>query len=1498
MKNTIVKKFFIIWLVLNILLISDSNFIKCSYAIYNEINENKSNTEMENVELNITQEISKNIDFDVGDTRGKLLQTKFTIEKNNNTDPVLETNIEIEVPKINNEKPEKVIINASTTQLSDGTNGDKFTSNNYTYNNEDGILKIIIKNENTENNIVALDENAKDEYIVNYIYDKGAMNAKEQEIQQKVKLTIKQKEENNTSLENTITYTIDEKQIGNLITSKINTDKENISKGYLYTKLQNTPYKEEIKQEIDYSEIIDKMQIELLADSYKKEDEESSTIAHSFYKTTQISEDNFNKILGQEGSIDIINNEEKIATINKDTEKDENGNFIINYKEGVNYLKFITSKPIESGTLEIQNTKEIGIEDKYTKDNITQFKKLEMGIKTSYYNKEKIIANEENKKQIMLEEPTTDAEVYIDKADFTTVSTNENVVMNVILKSNNNSYELYKNPTIEMIFPQYITEINIKESQLLLDEELKIKNIETGLTSDGNKTIKINITGEQTKYNVNDIADGAVIALKADIKTDKLTPSKEDYIKTYITNENATNYKENNSGKLYKETEINYIAPTGMVTVNKITSNNQSVMSLSNQQENLTVEAYSGQKQITSNIMIINNTNITATNIKILGRIPFENNKDIITNENLGSTFTANIISDIQAITEISKDNIEVYYSENGLASKELEKQDNEWQTMPTDFSNIKSYLIVLKNYEMKKGDILEFNYPIQIPSGLRQSQKTFGTYVMYYTPSTEEIQENKEIYAKATPIGIQTNEGPELETTITSDVTGENVQEGKIITYTVTVKNVGKIDATNVAVTGIIPDNTSYIYKNPINNNYIENTIKTKIIENVEKISVGETYEMNYQVKVNKIENGEGDIIEAYSIVNCDNLDKEIKSDSIYNERIINVLDIELVSNNTAKAVKEEKEITFTLTLANKSKVSKKVVPYIILPEGVKLLEAEEAEYDETNKKLYWQEIELKTTEQKTLTFKISTEKLNEEINEKNITFTAIAEVKYMQNEYDNSGNETTEEIESTVYSSKLNYIISKSNVNVELESDIEENEELKSGDTLTYTVKIKNEGKVEENSIYIKENIPSELEIINIEAEDGIIVGQVNNSVDMILQIKGNTTKQVTIKTKVKAIKEKRKEIINQLTYSISGEEKQSNSIKHIIVNENGKDTKETTYKISGTVWLDENKNGIKDSTEEKLSNIRVFLIDVNTGKLMQETNTNVSGKYVFNELTANTYAIVFLYENSEYSVTEYHKLGVEEKENSDAIETNVNLEGKVITAAITENLNIENSNLYNIDLGLIKKPEFDLKIEKLITSLTVQNNKGVQKQEYGEGTNYAKVDINPKYIKGTNIIVEYKIKVTNEGEVEGYAKSIVDYLPEELKFNSELNSNWYQNRYGTIYSLELADTVIKPQETKEIKLILTKTFTEETEMGKIKNEAEIYQDYNIYGIKDKDSTVANKNTKEDDYSSAELVLSVNTGRKILYIGIIICSILLLSGGIYLIKKKVINKKKEGEE
>ena len=162
----------------------------------------------------------------------------------------------------------------------------------------------------------------------------------------------------------------------------------------------------------------------------------------------------------------------------------------------------------------------------------------------------------------------------------------------------------------------------------------------------------------------------------------------------------------------------------------------------------------------------------------------------------------------------------------------------------------------------------------------------------------------------------------------------------------------------------------------------------------------------------------------------------------------------------------------------------------------------------------------------------------------------------------------------------------------------------------------------------------------------------------------------------------------------------------------------------------------------------------------------------------------------------------------------------------------------------------------------------------------------------INNVTVKFEYTIRVYNQGEhdsaVEGKAKEITDYIPKGLKFVQEDNPQWTE-KDGNYVTRALENTVLKPGEYADVKIILT-WVNDANNLGVKTNTAEISEDYNDYGTPDIDSTPNNKVPGEDDIDDAPVLLTVRTGTPIIYTGIAIAVIGIVSVGIVFIRKRVL--------
>ena len=494
-----------------------------------------------------------------------------------------------------------------------------------------------------------------------------------------------------------------------------------------------------------------------------------------------------------------------------------------------------------------------------------------------------------------------------------------------------------------------------------------------------------------------------------------------------------------------------------------------------------------------------------------------------------------------------------------------------------------------------------------------------------------------------------------------------------------------------------------------------------------------------------------------------------------------------------------------------------------------------------------------------------------------------------------DNTNKESLETLTET---------ISQIGMKVTQSSNIPENTKIATNEDFKYIFTVENLSSLPISGITLTDKLPEAVQYVNgtISYSDGTSKKfstkneEGNPEINFSLEAKKAATIEINVLANIVEA-----DTTVQNKASLTQEELgtiETNTLTHIIAQYTGQTDEEIQNepkRISGLVWIDANKNGMKEEDETLVSNVQVMLLNNATGSLVTDNNgsaiiktTDEKGTYTFDNIAKGTYTVIFLYDSANYSATSYRVEDATEETNSDAVDSKITLDGVTRVAAITEAVNVSNQNIYNIDLGLVESPKFDLKLDKVISKVTVQDTTGTQEYNYNN-SKLAKRDLVGKRIENTTLLIEYKITVTNEGAVEGYVKKIADYLPEGLSFNAELNRDWYQAESGTILNSSLANTKIAPGESKEVTLLLTMK-TSENNLGLISNQAEIYEAYNDLGLADIDSTTGNKASNEDDMSNADLVVTVKTGEYILFGGLTILVVALIGVGAYFIKKKVL--------
>lgn len=1503
-----------------------------------------------NYNLNISEQIFKFIKFDNNGKTNILLQTIVNINLDKEQKlPIKELNVDIEPVILNNNVPDKISIKYNDEKIDIST--EENLKNNWKYDEEKNKINIKLNNDESNNEYVI--GSGVNTFLVTYIYDENSLkNISSSYFQFKNKInaeaTILDIEDKKIASEYEQEFN-EELKDGNIVSFSVENIDSEINKGKIYANYNKsdnfyeTDYELLWNVDISYEDVVDGLELSDLGTYYINSDNSYYEDSNIIYSKTIINKDNFLEILGQDGYINIYNDKgEQIGKIDINMQTDEENNFVYNYENEVKNIKIVTSKPVAEGKLSIKHKKIINSYRFFSLDDFKNFKYLENRMEGKTVNEELNHSNVNNK--IVLTESKTNPSISLNNDNLSTIATNENVELKIVLNNNLYTSDLYKNPEFIIEFPQYISDVNIKNYNLLFDDELQIIDI-IKQQSDGKFYIKITTRGNQTDFITDKIINGTTIILNLDIYTDIKTPNLQDKINLYYYNENVSKYETEVvvNGELLGLTSanVNFIAPIGMVTSTQITNynNDEKVFSFNQGPKDGKLEILTNEKISTTKLTILNNTGNLCNNIVAIGNIPFKNNKNVMNGEDLGTTIDTNMVSLIRY--NGNAQDIDIYYSESNTVKYDLNDVESNWTMNPEHIENIKYFMIVVKK-ELNQSDIMEFEYDLKIPAMLEHNTYLYGSFGVIYNNNYETggMQES----SIADKVGLTTGRGPQMEVKQEVSVGNENpVSEGQKIKYNIKVTNTGIDPIYDLVVKDNIPKWTSYVQYERINwkTEYeIQTPTANELSWSIGELDVGKTVELEFEVLVDSLptieeyyaeydnfgelngefflmENGNKNVITDIPQINVTNtvrvqardLEKEIQSNTLENEIVSPEL---IISETTSTArdvlLKENEDIRYNINVVNNKKDTiNNVVVKKYLPEGLIYNDAytlkynEEADmwekdlqanYDENTRIISLNVNSLESNGNIQLKVEAKTTKLpqDEELRKLETDTTAIA---------DETLEYHSEEQENTVAKSKLDieYIC------------LDQKKYIKDGDTVEYVVNVKNNTLVDINNVQIKDILPENLELISaaykigdgtivetlegkdgIEAKTNLLAGQV-----LTLDIKAYAKAQnddVQITNRVLVSGENVDEIEkNNIIHVIEGTHTNNieNEISQENVNGNNVELKHENnriYSISGCAWIDDNKNGIMEDNEMKLNGAEVMAYNVNNKTVVTSTTTESTGKYRLEGLSTGEYIVIFKYDTETYIPTAYRKIEDTSKSSS-SILANINLDGSVKEGAISNSIYIDNLDAENINLGIMERPVFDLTLDASIINMTLKQDSNVKEYKY-DYQKLAKLDIAPDKLNNSEVLIEYEISVRNEGNTPGYAKSIVDYIPEGLEFNADINTNWYVGKDGYIYNKELAQNTIYPGQTKTVKLILSKKMTEDN-TGINLNTFEIAEDYNEFGVEDIDSKSSNKAQSEDDISEVVALITVQTGGG-MFLFVIILIVLTLMFGIIIINKKTL--------
>lgn len=769
----------------------------------------------------------------------------------------------------------------------------------------------------------------------------------------------------------------------------------------------------------------------------------------------------------------------------------------------------------------------------------------------------------------------------------------------------------------------------------------------------------------------------------------------------------------------------------------------------------------------------------------------------------------------------------------------------------------------------------------------------------------------------------------------------GVEVTEGQKLKYKIKVSNTGELPVENVVVRNQIPNGTTYIeetvVKNDIEtfNRYTYYSSSNELRWEIGTIESGQIAELEYTVVIDDYpsileyygsqegfteeegryyiistneETGEvvkteitdlPDIeIENKAILEASNIEKEIYSNELKNKVTKSYFNIiEESSVQKAVFIEENQDYTYTVIVENKTDLQMKNLEITkIIPEGVTYKAAEIMQgsgniiIDDTGKKLIIKSDNFESHGIMEINIKVTANKLPDGVYKKEII--TNVEVK-------------AEGITPNI-SSSISNTVGKPKITSSIDCDVKQRYVYEK-DIINYTITVQNENDMTLSNLNLTNIIPEGTKFISGSYTQNGNEYSILSDGSREITIQTNL-KQETIIVKIKVEIEKittnveEQEIINKATIKANNlEEQEIGQIKHIVINKGenpsqggedkpqGGETGEDgiiRYKIKGSVWNDVNKNGEREDNEDVISGVKVYLIKEN-GEVVKDYKTgeekiavtDLDGEYEFRNVEQGKYMVIFMYDSSIYNITEYQKEGVVNDRNSDAILKTIYFEGENREAGVTDIIEITDREMYSIDMGLMEKPKFNLKLEAGISKITVKTKKETKEYNY-DMANLAKTEIRAGQLNGATVIIEYNLKITNNSDMPGSVTQIMANKANGLTFSSAANKDWYEGNDKNLYISALSNQIIMPGETINTKLILLKQMTNNN-VGKVENKFTITKIYNEKGVEE--------SSIEDNSSVVTVLITISTGTAITYTGISIIILSIFSMGVYITRRKL---------
>ena len=564
-------------------------------------------------------------------------------------------------------------------------------------------------------------------------------------------------------------------------------------------------------------------------------------------------------MLGDDGWIKVYNNDtnDLIAAFNS-----SNWNSYIDkpfiYENDVTNIRVLTSKLVTPAMFKIENVMNISdreIVDEINKNEFDKFNYINKHIEYS----SKLTANSSEFTG------NGNADISVSYYELNPIVYHNGSLLLSTYKTRSESFTLnlgtiapydsidpksWKDSIILMEFPEDI--VDLKDVRLT-GNNVNVSGYEV-IDKDGKKFLKAYLSSEKlkgqqsitfsAKITVNPLADNKVTNTKVYVynkENDKYFYESNNLYQRYVNRDDVKDvYDINGDGN--KNEKIGYTEIPTTISAPQELHINQKIINYNTDGDvvnapNIGVIDGNGTGKATVVVQLKNNFPPSVTNVKILGAIPFKNNKGLLSGANLDSKNNTFMTGPIK-IPDNLKSKVKVYYSENEDINRSWTLSDNQWKTEDqiTDWSKIKNYYVDYGDKVFNVNELTEFSYEVNVPKNVTYNQPTFASNAVNVNLNTEDGVLNTS--AEANKVGVQLLKRFNLEIDVKKKATDKKLQ-GLIYSAKLDGEENSKTGITNndgiTTISGLLVDKEYTLEKISTEDNYIsENSnLRFKVIEN-----------------------------------------------------------------------------------------------------------------------------------------------------------------------------------------------------------------------------------------------------------------------------------------------------------------------------------------------------------------------------------------------------------------------------------------------------------------------------------------------------------------------------------------------------------------------------------------------------------------------------------------------------------------------------------------